>query len=212
MDTKQDNNYDRTAAEYNWRGPEISLGLAFPYVEPGESLLDLGIGTGLSSEPFARVGLKIYGMDISERMLDICRAKGFTCGLEQHDLKVMPYPYKDDSFNHVLALSVFLSFESLEDIFREVSRIIRPNGIFCFTAEDIKPGQSHKYVIDPDDHSREPDPAAALTVYRHGFKYLESSLKKEGFELLKWIEFLVYQSPNRDKDIYYVVYLSRKST
>ena len=210
--SRADNNiYDRKAIEdYNWRGPEIIFGFAHPYINPGDSLLDLGVGTGLGSEPFARAGLKTYGMDFSEKMLDICRDKGFTWGLKRHDMNNMPYPYDDDSMDHAICLSVFLIFEELAVIFREVSRIIRPGGIFGFTAEDIRPGQSQKYLLDPDDHSKEPDPATAQTLYRHGFEYIKFTLAKTGFELLKWIEFLVYQSPKRDKDIYYLAYLAQK--
>jgi predicted TPR repeat methyltransferase len=210
MDSGHNNIYDRRAAEYNWRGPEIIFGLAYPYINQGETLLDMGIGTGLSSEQFAGAGLRIYGMDISEGMLDICRDKGFTWSLKQHDLRSMPYPYEDNAFQHALALSVFLTFEDLSDIFAEVARLIEPGGIFGFTAEDIKPDQSSDYRLDPEDHSKEPDPATAVTLYRHSFDYIKYTLDKSGFELLKWIEFLVYQSPGRDKDIYYVAYLARK--
>jgi hypothetical protein len=41
--------YDARAQEYDWRGPEVAFGLSYRYVQPGESLLDIGIGTGLSS-------------------------------------------------------------------------------------------------------------------------------------------------------------------
>ena len=94
MNSIHDNLYDRKAEEYNWRGPEIIFGLAYPYTNQGESLLDMGIGTGLSSEPFAGAGLKVYGMDISEKMLDICRDKGFTWGLQnKQGLGVCPCRY-----------------------------------------------------------------------------------------------------------------------
>ncbi|MBD3219367.1 MAG: methyltransferase domain-containing protein [candidate division Zixibacteria bacterium] len=210
MNRNHDDLYDRKAAEYNWRGPEIIFGLAYPYINQGESILDMGIGTGLGSEPFAGAGLKVYGMDISEKMLDICRDKGFTWGLQKHDLRNIPYPYEYNAFHHALALSVFLIFEEIADIFKETGRIIRPGGIFGFTAEDIKPGQAVKYQLDPEDQSKEPDPDTAITVYRHSFDYIKDTLEKTGFELLKWIEFLAYQSPKRDKDIYYTAYLARK--
>ena len=41
--------YDKKAEEYDWRGPEVAFGLAYAFVNPGESILDIGIGTGLSS-------------------------------------------------------------------------------------------------------------------------------------------------------------------
>ena len=41
--------YDNQARKTNWFGPEVVFGLAYEFVKTGESLLDLGIGSGLSS-------------------------------------------------------------------------------------------------------------------------------------------------------------------
>jgi len=38
--------YDRLARKYRWFGPEALFGLCFEYVQPGERLLAIGIGTG----------------------------------------------------------------------------------------------------------------------------------------------------------------------
>ena len=34
--------YDRKAAEYNWRGPEVTFGLSYEFINPGECVLDIG--------------------------------------------------------------------------------------------------------------------------------------------------------------------------
>ncbi len=55
------------------------------YVRLGDTVLDIGIGTGPGSERYARAGLRVYGMDISDDMLEICRKKNFAAGLGCHD-------------------------------------------------------------------------------------------------------------------------------
>lgn len=67
--------YDRKAEEYDWRGPEVAFGLSYAFVSPGESVLDIGIGTGLSSVLFHKAGLRVYGMDVSPQMLEACSGK-----------------------------------------------------------------------------------------------------------------------------------------
>ncbi|MBD3158507.1 MAG: methyltransferase domain-containing protein [Candidatus Lokiarchaeota archaeon] len=45
------------------------------YAEPDMHLLDIGIGTGEAALPFLKKGLRVTGIDISQRALELCRAK-----------------------------------------------------------------------------------------------------------------------------------------
>jgi len=67
--------YDSLAMQYEYHTNEIIFGMVFEYVNSGDKLLDLGIGTGLSSILFQKAGLDIYGLDISEKMLKICKKR-----------------------------------------------------------------------------------------------------------------------------------------
>ena len=58
--------YDKAGKERSWHGPEIIFGLMYDYIAPGESLLDIGIGTGLDAAIFKKAGLQVYGIDGSE--------------------------------------------------------------------------------------------------------------------------------------------------
>ena len=120
--------YDRKATEAEWLDPEIVFGLAYPFVAPGDSILDIGIGTGLSSALFSRAGLKVYGMDASKDMLDVCRKKNMAERLEVHDLRTPPYPFENTSINHAVCTGVMHLFASLDVIFAETARIMKKNG------------------------------------------------------------------------------------
>jgi SAM-dependent methyltransferase len=77
--------YDDEAEASGWFGPEVAFGLAYTYVQPGQSILDIGIGTGLGTVLFRKARMKVCGIDVSPKMLDACRSKGFTA-LQLHDL------------------------------------------------------------------------------------------------------------------------------
>jgi ubiquinone/menaquinone biosynthesis C-methylase UbiE len=80
-DAQSASEYDTQAKLSNWLGPEAVFGLTYEYVKPGQSLLDLGIGSGLSSILFHKTGLRIYGLDGSGEILKVCAAKNFAVEL-----------------------------------------------------------------------------------------------------------------------------------
>jgi SAM-dependent methyltransferase len=44
---------------------------------PGPTVLDAGIGTGISAAPFRAAGCRVLGVDPDERMADVARRRGF---------------------------------------------------------------------------------------------------------------------------------------
>jgi len=177
--------YDAKAEEYDWRGPAVAFGLSYSFVDPGESVLDIGIGTGLGSILFHKAGLHVYGMDVSAEMLEACRSKGFTKELKEHDLTVQPYPYDAASLNHAVCLGVLHFFRDLQPIFREVGRIVRDDGIFAFIVEDRVPGDEAEYVLGPEHTQSD----STVTMHRHGTEVIHRLLGDNDFELLRCLEF-----------------------
>ncbi len=125
-------NYDQKSKKANWLDPDIVFGLAYRHVEPGQTILDLGIGTGLSSSLFHEAGLEVVGMDFSCEMLEMCRGKGFAAELVEHDASVAPYPFSDQSAHHAVCTGLMHLFADLGMIFGEVARVMRPGGVFAF--------------------------------------------------------------------------------
>ena len=143
--------YDQTARETHWFGPEVIFGLTYEFVKPGDSMLDLGIGSGLSSILFHKAGLRAYGLDGSSEILEVCKSKGFAVELKQHDLRKVPLPYPSHFFDLVISVAVLNAFRDLDQQFDETARIIKEQGIFAFTVEEQKPDQDDEYVINQVD-------------------------------------------------------------
>lgn len=125
--------YDEQVKEYDSYLHNVLFGMSYEYVKPQEKILDLGIGTGLASINFSKAGVKVYGLDISEEMLNICRIKSFAEELKLHNLSDNRMPYSDGYFNHIICSGVFHFLSDLGNIFSEVARIVREGGIFAFT-------------------------------------------------------------------------------
>lgn len=202
--------YDDQARKTNWFGPEVVFGLAYEFVKPDDALLDLGIGSGLSSVLFHRAGVQVYGLDGSREVLEVCRLKGFARELKEHDLREMPLPYPSGCFNHVISVAVLNSFQDLSPLFGEAARIMKPGGIFAFTVEERKPGQEESYAINRVEVDEAPKEDAAVRLYRHRQDDLLRLLEQDGFELLKSLEFLAFKYPAQNLDIFFKAYVARK--
>ncbi len=197
--------YDRLASDYHWF-PEILFGLCFDYIRPGQRLLALGIGTGLCARSFSRAGLHIFGMDNSSEMLNICRSKGIAASLKQLDVRTIPWPYPDACFDHVIACGMLHFLDDLGPIFQEVTRVLRPDGLFAFTikaphVEHASETQSLKYSAEV---------ISGVMIFSHHKTYLEALLADCGFERMKDMQFLagVDQAERQDP---YLALVARKS-
>lgn len=199
--------YDEEARAYGWAGPAVVFGLAFPYVSPGETILDIGIGTGLGSERFRKAGLRVAGMDLSDGMLDACRKKGIADRLIRHDLTKTPYPFPDASFDHAVSTGVFHFFRSLEPVIRETGRILRDGGIFVFSTADRSDGEDAEVVVGPEYSGT----GRAETMYRHSPTDVRGWLKVGGFTVIDSVEFTVWMDRDRSERLPARAYLAQKT-
>ncbi|MCK4736719.1 MAG: class I SAM-dependent methyltransferase [Methanophagales archaeon] len=201
--------YDQQVREYKCFAHEALFGLNFEYVKPHERLLDIGIGTGLGSLPFARAGLEVFGIDGSIEMLKICKSKGFAKDLKQFDLRNTPLPYSDGFFDHVISCGVFHFFGNLESMFKEVSRIIKPGRIFAFTVLAQTPEKEEKAVSHNPQGYSEIQSDWGVTVFMHSNRYIERLLQGCGFDKLKEFKFLVWSGQEDIDDLYYAYVAQR---
>lgn len=195
-------NYDTFSLEYQWHSHEIIFGLLFEYLNKGELLLDLGIGTGLSSSYFKKLGLDIYGIDNSKEMLELCRKKGLTEGLILMDLAKDPFPFEDTYFDYVISSGVFHFIEDLKPIFIKTKKVLKNEGIFSFSV---------KYTSAPDLEIVEcfyED--AGVKIYSHSDKYIEKLIKEYNLNLIKKQKFLGINNPSFDRGDYFTIYVLKK--
>ncbi len=210
QDRQSAEGYDEQAHSTGWFGPDVVFGLVYEFTKPGDSLLDIGIGSGLSSVPFHKAGLRIFGLDGSSEVLKVCAAKHLAVELKLHDLRELPLPYADRFANHIISVAVLNSFEDLAPLFSEFSRIVVGGGVFAFTVEEQKPGQASSYPINRVEISELPAAETAVMLYRHRHDAILRLLDQDGFHLLKSLEFVAFKYPAENRDVLFKVYVARK--
>jgi ubiquinone/menaquinone biosynthesis C-methylase UbiE len=191
--------YDSMALECEaWAG-ECCFGMMYEYIGPGQRLLDLGIGTGLSSALFARAGVEVHGIDSSEALLERCRKKGFAKRLRVHDLG-QPLPYGDAEFDHAVCVGVTHFLEDVAPLFAEVVRVLRPGGTFALT------------TVCPEDESQRVTikEVAGYPIFQRSKECIELSLSEAGFEVLKTTRCVYPPDPSIRTDIVDRIHVARK--
>jgi predicted TPR repeat methyltransferase len=203
--------YDQQVHEYNCYGHDALFGMSFEYVKPNDCLLDIGIGTGLASQAFAKVGLEVYGLDGSTEMLKVCDSKAFAKELKIFDLQDRPLPYTDSFFDHVISCGVFHFFDDLDTIAKEVLRLIKPGGIFAFTVAALTSDEEATTADHLEGSIKTPTPWG-VPIFKHSGRYVAKILNANGFDKLKTQKLLIRGGPEKDsEDMLYSVYVAREA-
>ncbi len=133
--------YDEWAKEYDadlerdfgWEGPSLAVDYLAKYVPVSAVILDAGAGTGLVGIELGKRGYQdIFGMDMSDGMLEEARKKG---SYRQLDRMVLgePLAYGDGQFDAVISVGVLTLGHAPANSFDEMIRITRAGGHIVFS-------------------------------------------------------------------------------
>jgi ubiquinone/menaquinone biosynthesis C-methylase UbiE len=97
----------------------------------GDSILEVGFGSGLTFLNLSRIYKKIYGLDLSCDITEVAQVFA-PLGLypELRNGNVVDMPYHDEQFDTVLLISILehLKPEELDRAFSEINRVLKPGG------------------------------------------------------------------------------------
>lgn len=111
-----------------WRIPEFELGV-LGRVE-GRDVLELGCGGAQWTTALAQLGARAVGLDLSDQQLTHARAQSPGLSLIHGDAESLPI--RDQAFDIVFCDHGAMVFASPHATVPEVSRVLRPAGLFAF--------------------------------------------------------------------------------
>ena len=113
----------------------------------GIKILDIGCGGGLLCEPMSRLGAEVFGMDASEKNIEVAKIHA-----KKNNLNIKYFCSSPEKFRSDLEFDVILNMEIIEhvedvDLFlKSCSKFLRKNGIM-FVATLNKTLKSYLFAI-----------------------------------------------------------------
>lgn len=111
--------------------PRINRVIGELQIEPGASVLEVGVGTGLALSAYP-TDCHVTGVDLAPDMLERARRKVEHEGWQHIDLAVgdaQELDFPDDSFDYVTSFHVVSVVPEPKRMMREMVRVCRPGGM-----------------------------------------------------------------------------------
>jgi predicted TPR repeat methyltransferase len=192
--------YDHFCELMEWHGHQELFAMMREYVRPGQSVLDLGTGTGLMAALFHAAGLRVYGVDSSEEMLKVCAKKAVAEELKVYDLSRPDWPYGRETFDHVTACGLLHFIRDPGVFFSEAYRVLKPRGCLGFTV---------KGVID--DKEEYVDAGSGVEIFCQRESGVERLMAGHGLTLLKRMVYGTYNDLDKKEKSFFIIYVAKKT-
>ncbi len=112
----------------------------------GDKILDVGCGGGFLSNALAEKKYKGTGIDISRESLGVAKAYDVTDSVEYVHADAFDLPFESGSFDAITAMDFLEHVEYPDAAIKEISRVLRPEGLFFFHTFNRNP-LSHLVII-----------------------------------------------------------------
>ncbi len=116
-------------AKLPWVLNKIKLHFTHPETT---TILDVGCGGGFLSNALGLHNYKVTGVDMSVESLNVAKRHDATNTVTYLEADAYKLPFENESFDVVTAMDFLEHVEHPDQVVKEISRILKPNGIFIF--------------------------------------------------------------------------------
>lgn len=149
--------YNRTAEDYfrdhkedTWWREGVDKFISF--LPPGAAVLDVGCGTGIKAKYLIRKGLRVTGVDFSDKCVEIAKRETpegkFIAG-DMNDLSNV-----SEIFDGLFAQASLLHVpkKEISKVTGNLLKKLKPGGFFYIALKEKKPGGKDEEIVVDDDY------------------------------------------------------------
>lgn len=143
MAREYDRWYDTPAGQAHDRVQKDDVRRLLCPASAGQTLLDVGCGTGHWSAFFAEMGYQVTGVDVSPAMIDVARSAVPQCTFQVADAHELPFD--DGAFDVVASMAALEFLPDQAAAVREMARCVREHGqLLLGTLNRLAPLNQHR--------------------------------------------------------------------
>ena len=143
-------------------------------LEPGETVLDVACGNGLTSRRMAALGARVVAFDFAEAMIDAARRRsaGGSESIEYHVLDATDeaalLALGPGRFDAALCNMALMDMAEIRPLMRALSRLLRPGGRFVFSLmHPCFNGARMQHVAEFEEHEGNPVLTYAVKISQY---------------------------------------------
>jgi ubiquinone/menaquinone biosynthesis C-methylase UbiE len=117
------------------------------YLKPNDTVLDYGCATGLKTFEFVSDVKKIFGLDISSKMINKAKSKADELKIKNVDFKqgtIFDVEFKDNTFDAIIAYGILHLLDENQKVLKKIDELLKPGGYFISTTVCLKEKMSFK--------------------------------------------------------------------
>jgi len=176
---------------------KVMLNLIKGFVK-NKKVLDLGCGSGIVSKKIASFEGKVKGIDLSPELIKIAKKENPKFDFYVGDVRKTPF--KKNEFDVVYSSLVAHYIKDLNQLFKEVKRILKKGGVYAFSihhplmevSKRTKINGRKKIILKPyfnnDKYKWKLANKMQMVSYHHTFENIFELLRKNDFVVERLLE------------------------
>lgn len=188
--------YDEaTQGGFKWLPPSRLARSIKPYIKPDMDVLDIGVGTGQTSEIFIAQGARVVGIDISEKMLAIAKSKFNFKKLIKYNIEEgLLNLFSREKFDIIVSIGILEFVSDIKRVLLEMKGLLKKDGIIIFTYEIYEPNNTYgiKKVAPLGSGLENAPKLLNFNVYRRTSDEVDNIIKDFSLQIVKRETFIGY--------------------